>query len=269
MGLYYMSRELTPERVELINEAEKLWERGFSASEIGERLGQSKNLIAGIARNYPERFPTRSQAFISAKIAESNKRNAAPTKVKEEKVAARRASSIENEALIDDIKKLRDDGDSVSQISIKLNITKSRIAGIMHRNRDIFPATTTSKKKLPIEKRKTRSEIYQDSKARKEAIEADKQKKLRDSAIERAISRKAEEVLDKSLHDIFVEVDAAGSVVTTLMLKDSMCKYPVAYSDDVEGKHIYCGVPRNAEWGSPYCSAHHRICYNPIPVRVR
>jgi GcrA cell cycle regulator len=49
--------EMTPERRALIGEVARLWEEGVVASEIGRRLGVTKNTVIGIKTRHPDLEP--------------------------------------------------------------------------------------------------------------------------------------------------------------------------------------------------------------------
>lgn len=54
-----------------------------------------------------------------------------------------------------------------------------------------------------------------------------------------------------------------GEFVTVLNVSDRMCKWPIG--DPATNEFRFCGRP-NSE-GSPYCSAHNRLAYQPVQQR--
>lgn len=60
-------------------------------------------------------------------------------------------------------------------------------------------------------------------------------------------------------------VDTSPRMIPFAELNDGLCKYECSGQGDPT-RFAFCGQPSN---GTPYCSAHARLCYTPAPTRRR
>lgn len=149
---------------------------------------------------------------------------------------------------VETLKKLWGEGLSASQIAQKLGgVTRNAVIGKVHRLGLSGRATPSRPVRRPV-KTTPRPKRPQTQTVSRPAAQP---------AVAREAAPKPAPIEAQKL--------PSGEYATVLTLSHSICKWPIGDPDSPEFR--FCG--RKSETGSPYCSAHRQMAYQPQKKRSR
>jgi GcrA cell cycle regulator len=161
------------------------------------------------------------------------------------------------EERVAELKKLWSEGHSASQIAKRLgSVTRNAVIGKVHRLGLSGRSTPSRPVKRPprLARPKPQTATRPAAPARTPGPQVPV---VREPVVAQRASESAAVIEPKRLPN--------GDMVTVLTVKDSMCKWPIG--DPADTNFGFCGQASCA--GSPYCSDHARVAFQPAKKRER